>query len=301
MTDAPPNARPTVATAFERTPIVLDESVIEALHEVGPNIKRSSKYAQIAASIREIGIVEPPVVVRHPVQAGKYLLLDGHLRLDILRSNGVKDVACLPATDDEAFTYNKRISRLAAIQEHRMILKLIERNVPEARIARSLNIDVSTLQGKTRMLNGICPEAIEILNDKHIAAKVFAVLRCMRPLRQIEAAELMVAMNRYTEGYVRALLAATPRSMIAVEIKPRGEKDLTDEQKTLMERESAQLDREVKLAQKSFGADHLLLVVARGYLVRMLENERIFRYLGQHRPEFLAEFRRIAESEAFAA
>lgn len=301
MTDAPQEPRPPVVAAFERIPITVNEAFIDGLHEIGLNIKRSSKYAQIAASIREVGIIEPPVVVRHPVQSGRYLLLDGHLRLDILRTNGVKEVACLLATDDEAFTYNKRISRIAAIQEHRMILKLIERNVPEARIARSLNIDISTLQGKTRMLNGICPEAIEILSEKHIAAKVFAVLRCMRPLRQIEAAELMVAMNRYTEGYVRALLAATPRSLIAVEAKPRGEKGLTDEQRTLMERESAQLDREVKLAQKAFGADHLLLVVARGYLVRLLENERIFRYLGQHRPEFLAEFRRIAESEAFAA
>lgn len=39
--------------------------------------------------------------------------------------------ACLASTDDEAFTYNKRISRLAPIQEHRMILKAIERGVPE--------------------------------------------------------------------------------------------------------------------------------------------------------------------------
>jgi hypothetical protein len=33
------------------------------------------------------------------------------------------------STDDEAFTYNKRISRIAPIQEHRMILKAIERGV----------------------------------------------------------------------------------------------------------------------------------------------------------------------------
>jgi hypothetical protein len=290
-----------VSLAFERTPIVLDEAEIEVLHDVAPKIKQSSKYAQIAASIREIGIIEPPVVARHPVQSGRYLLLDGHLRLDVLRTNGVKEVACLLATDDEAFTYNKRISRLAAIQEHQMILKLIERNVPEARIARSLNIDISTLQGKARMLNGVCPEAIEILSKKQIAAKVFGVLRRMRPLRQIEVAELMVAMNRFTEGYARALLAATPRALLVMEDRPKAEKGLTDEQRALMERESAQLDREVKFARKSFGADHLLLVVARGYLRRLLENERVFRYLGQHRPEFLAEFRRIAESDAFAA
>lgn len=290
-----------ISAAFDRTLIVLDEKLIEMLREVGPKIKRSSKYAQIAASIREIGVIEPPVVVRHPNNPGRYLLLDGRLRLDILRSQGTAEVTCLLAIDDEAFTYNKRISRLAAVQEHRMILKLIERNVPAERIARSLNIDVSTLQGKARMLNGVCPEAIEILSDKVIAAKIFGVLRCMRPLRQIQAAELMVAMNRYTEGYVRALLAATPRALVAVEVKPKGEKYLTDEQRTLMERESVQLDREVKIAHKSYGLDHLLLVVARGYLVRILENERIFRYLDQHRPEFLVEFRRIAENEAFAA
>ena len=33
----------------------------------------------------------------------------------------------------------------------------------------------------------------------------------MVPLRQIEAAELMVAMNKYTIGYAKSLLAATPR------------------------------------------------------------------------------------------
>lgn len=86
MSDLAPQPGQVVSTAFERAPIVLDEAMIEGLHEVGPKIQRSSKYAQIAASIREIGIIEPPVVVRHPTQAGRFLLLDGHLRLDILRA-----------------------------------------------------------------------------------------------------------------------------------------------------------------------------------------------------------------------
>lgn len=289
-----------VASAFEPVPYKVDITAIQTLHDIDAKTRRSSKYTQIAASIGEVGIIEPLVVVRHPAGSERFLLLDGHLRLDILRGTGVVQVTCLLATDDEAFTYNKRISRLAAIQEHRMILKLIERKVPEARIARSLNIDVSTLQLKKRMLNGICPEAIEILSDKPIGAKVFAIIRCMRPLRQIKAAELMVAMNRYTEGYVRALLAATPRELVVPEAKPRKTKGLTDEQKSLMERESVQLDREVKLAQQSYGSDHLLLVVARGYLARLLENGRMFRYLAQHRPEFLSEFRVIAEVDVAA-
>jgi hypothetical protein len=37
----------------------------------------------------------------------------------------------LIADDDEAFTYNKRVNRLATIQEHYMIVKAIERRFPK--------------------------------------------------------------------------------------------------------------------------------------------------------------------------
>ena len=36
----------------------------------------------------------------------------------------------------------------------------------------------------------------------------------MVPLRQIEAAELMVAMNKYTISYAKSLLAATPQTQL---------------------------------------------------------------------------------------
>ena len=51
---------------------------------------------------------------------------------------------------------------------------------------------------KRRLLEGICPEVAEILKDKHVAINTFTELKKMAPLRQIEAAELMVAMNKYT-------------------------------------------------------------------------------------------------------
>jgi len=37
--------------------------------------------------------------------------------------------AGLIADDDEAFTYNKRVNRLATVQEHYMIVKALERGV----------------------------------------------------------------------------------------------------------------------------------------------------------------------------
>ena len=49
------------------------------------------------------------------------------MRLSVLVDAGASNARCLMADDDEAFTYNKRISRLATIQEHYMIVRAIER------------------------------------------------------------------------------------------------------------------------------------------------------------------------------
>ena len=186
----------------------------QPLKLVSAAIKKTPKYAQIVASIREVGIVEPPVVARDHSDPGKYLLLDGHLRIDVLKDMGQTDVTCLVSTDDEAFTYNKRVNRLAMIQEHRMILKAIERGVPEERIAKALNVDVQSIVRKRRLLEGICPEVAEILKDKHIAINTFTELKKMVPLRQIEAAELMVAMNKYT-NQLRKIVAGRDAAIAA--------------------------------------------------------------------------------------
>src|SRR3546814_6941371 len=83
---------------------------IQLLRTMPEPMRRSVKYGQIAASIREVGIIEPPVVVRLPGKEERYRLLDGHMRIDVLKERGDKDVACLVATDDEAIIYKDRKS-----------------------------------------------------------------------------------------------------------------------------------------------------------------------------------------------
>lgn len=287
--------------AFETATISLAIDLIQPLKLVTAGMKQSSKYAQIVASIREVGLVEPPVVARDRSEPGKYLLLDGHLRIEALKDMGQTEVDCLISTDDEAFTYNRRVNRIAIIQEHRMILKAVERGASEERIAKALNVNVDEIRRKRRLLEGICVEAVELLEDKHVALNAFAFLRKMAPLRQIEAAELMVAMNKYSASYAQSLLAATPQSQLVNPHRRKAVRGLTAEQMSLMERESAQLEREFKLVEQSYGIDHLHLVLAKGYLARLLANEHVFRYLEQHHQELLAEFGRIAEIDVAAA
>jgi RepB plasmid partitioning protein/ParB-like nuclease domain len=290
-----------VRMAFEQKSVRLTIADIQPLRVVAPNIKKTIKYARILASVGEVGVVEPPVVAPDRNAPGKYVLLDGHLRIEALKEMTVADVECLVSTDDEAFTYNKRVNRLAIIQEHRMILKAIEKGVSEERLARALNLDVKTLKYRKRLLHGICPEVIELLKDKHVPMSTFWVLKKMMPIRQIEAAEVMVAMNKYMARYARSLLAATPQAQLVEPDKPRSLRGLTAEQMALMERESANLEREFKMAEQSFGTDHLELVLAKGYLTKLLGNARVVRYLAQGQQEILTEFQKIVEMQSSAA
>lgn len=288
-----------VGMAFEdatlRTPI---EDIVP-LRETTSVMRKSVKYAQIAASISEVGIIEPPVVIRDPSGNGRYRLLDGHLRVDILVAQGVREVVCLVATEDEAFTYNRRISRLAIIQEHKMILKAIKKGVPEERLARALNINISSLREKRNLLSGICPEAADLLRDKHVPTHAFPELRKMKPMRQIAAAEMMIAMNRYSTGYVKSIVAATPDNQL-IEGKHKAQRGISEAQVALMTQESAQLDREFKLIEQTYGSDHLDLVLAAAYVTNLLSNARIVRHLARHHADLFNEFQKIAELQKAA-
>jgi len=281
--------------AFESKSVFVEFTDILPVKQFHKRVKKTKKYLQILASIREVGIVEPPIVIPEPNNKGKYLLLDGYLRIEILKELGALGVICLVATDDEAFTYNKRINRLATIQEHKMILKAIERGVPQERIARALGINISSIRQKRSLLEGICPETTELLKDKHCPQNTFQSLKKMKPMRQIEVAELLIAMDNYSVSYSKALLAATPQDQLIESEKPKSFKGISAEKIAQMESEMAKLQREMKLIEDSYGPDHLSLVLARGYLVSLLENEGVSRYLAQNHNEILSEFRRISE------
>src|SRR3546814_6313924 len=115
MTGNPRNRK--IKLAFETTSLRIPLAEIEMLRVMTTSIKKSIKFGQIAASICEVGIIEPPVVVRINGQRDRYRLLDGHISIEIMKERGDKDVVCLVATDDEAITYNKRKIGRASCRE----------------------------------------------------------------------------------------------------------------------------------------------------------------------------------------
>lgn len=282
-----------IKISFESGTVRVPISKITPLKLIAQTVRESEKYQQIVASIREVGVIEPPVVAPKKRESAPYLLLDGHLRIEALKMLGETEVTCLISTDDEAFTYNKHISRLAPIQEHRMILEAIKRGVSEEKIARALNLNVANIVRKRNLLDGICPEAVDLLKDKMVAGNAFNALRRMKATRQIEAATLMNDAGIYSVSYVNALLAATPQAMLVNPTAPKKVKGLSEDQMARMEAEMDSLHGEYRLIEDSHGTNVLNLTVARSYLASLLENQRVSKYLTNHHPEFLSQFKKI--------
>ena len=284
---------PLPPASFDAHLRTVDLSKITPLRAITTNLRASRKYRAIASSMQELGMVEPLVVHPLPNDPATYLLLDGHLRLDILRAQGATSARCLVAKDDEAYTYNKRISPISTIQEHHMIMKAINDGVNEERIASVLHIDLKTLQQKRDLLVGICPEAADILKDKAISSGCFNVLRKMTALRQIEAAELMSTISNYSKTLAKTILAASSTEQLAKPGTRKAPRTLTPEQLAQLEHEMTSSQAGLAALKDTYGSDRLELQVACRYLSTILGNARIRKYLLAHHADLVQELEQI--------
>lgn len=176
-----------------------------------------------------------------------------------------------------------------------MILRALERGVPEERLAKALDINVASLRRKRDLLDGICPEVEEMLKDRHFSGDVMRQLKKMKPQRQIECADLMCSMNNFSINYASALLAATPPDQLVESNQPKRFKGLPAAEISRMEQEMSQVQSRFKLIEQSYSSDMLNMVLARGYLNKLLANSAVASYLQRRQPDLLDEFRTIVK------
>jgi hypothetical protein len=282
-----------VVLGFALQPILVDLDKLLPSKKMAPNIQASHKYRQIKASIEEIGLIEPLAVIPAQATSAQHAVLDGHVRWSILRELGATSALCLVAVDDEAYTYNKRINRLSSIQEHLMIRRAIERGVSRDRLAKALNVDPTQIDKKANLLNGICPESVELLKDRVFSPDLSRMLRRMRPTRQVECVELMISANNLTVPYAEALLAATSNELLVTGKKPANIKGVGPTQMARMEHEMATLQGRYREVEHAYGEDVLSLMVSRAFLLKLLGNERVARFLQQHYRDLADQFSEI--------
>lgn len=277
--------------------VPLQNIVAEALLDKA--VFATVKYKTILGSIAELGVIEPLAVYRSPRRLGDYELLDGRLRLEALRELGRETAPCMISTDDEGFTFNRHTTRLSAVQEHKMIRAALAKGATEKRIAEVLRMDVRSIRERASLLDGVAPEAASLLKNRQAAPKVFSVLKKMKPYRQIEAAEMMIAANKFTATYADVILVATRPDALVDGPKSKRRDRISPEDLAKMEAEMERLRQDCQAVEDEIGDTMLSLVVAKSFMARLLRNENIHGHLRRHHADLLASL--VSTMDAIAA
>jgi hypothetical protein len=265
------------------------------------DIDDSKRFRRILASLSEVGLIEPLVVFPKQGATKQYMLLDGTLRLHALKLLGRREAMCLVATEDETYTYNQKINVMTPIQEHFMIQKAIRSGVSEARIAKTLGMDVSQIRQKQHLLTGICPEAVALIRDRRVSAATIREIKRLRPTGQLEMIGLMAASNNFTLSYAKQLYIAAPESEKLDDQRPADNHGVQPEDAAKMRGELERLTRDMNVLRDDHARTMCQLIPIEGYLKALLANPRVVKFLGQRFPELLAGFRRIVEPPELAA
>ncbi len=274
-----------IPIAFEKAECVLPLSKIIPQRAMSPKYRRTTQYKMIANSLKTIGLIEALVV--YPKSSDEYLLLDGHSRLQALRELGVSEVRCTLSTDDEAYTFNQKVNAISHVGQHFMILKALENGVSEERLSDALGLNVKNIRMRRDLLNGICPEAVQLLRNRNVPIGAFAVLRKMKPVRQVEAAEHMIAGGVCSVLFAKALLAVTKTEMLT---RPTRKPKISAGSLAAQEMlgiETERLVKDLKTIEESHGKNILTLTVCSGFIKKLLANSQVGNYLSRHHSELL--------------
>lgn len=281
-----------VKIAFRKQVLEIPIECLVPLKEINAAVTGCRKFSQIKASLIHVGLIEPLAVF--PQNAGLYLVLNGNLRLHLLKELGISTVRCIVALEDEGYTYNKRVNALSPIAEHYMILKAIANGVTEERIATGLNIDVEAIRRRRNLLDGICPEVVELLRDRRISHSTFGTLRKMKPLGQIEAAELMLSASNFSSPFAAVILGVTKPDLLMKPPKASTKGD-HPHASILLEETTDTLIAELAVARKTYGADVLDLTVICRCIEGLLTNPAVDKYLQQNHADARSELSRLLE------
>lgn len=261
------------------------------------NAENLRRYRALIGSIPSIGMTSPIVAYPQSKDSKQWIVLDGHLRLLALKQLGWKQVEIIVASEDDRYTYNARVNRLPPIQCHKMIVKAVRNGVKPERIAAALDMPLATVNGLINLLDGITPEAAEMLREKQITAETVRTLKKVSGIRQIEIAELMVAMNNYTKTYAEALILGTSRDQLVAGDEPKKKAGMTAEEISRMECEMESLEQDFKAIETNYTDNMMGLTLARGYIKRLLENGKVLRFLSTNHPDLAREFEGLVTAE----
>ena len=176
-----------------------------------------SDLEELAASIRELGLLQPLTVRR---REGRWELVAGERRLRAARLAGLEEVPCLSVQTDGqassllALVENLQRRDLDFWEEASALRRLIDTyHISQEEAARRIGKSQSAVANKLRLLK-LSPDVLSLLRDGGATERhARALLRLDTPEQQLEGARQAVNQNltvAQTEALVDSLLSAAP-------------------------------------------------------------------------------------------
>jgi hypothetical protein len=165
-------------------------------------------------------------------------------------------------------------------------------------ISESLNVDVETIRRKRSLLDGICPEVVQLLTNRRVGIQAYWILRKMKPLGQIQAAERMIHANNYSSKMATALLTITKAELLLHPEKTPRSSPGSSAKLSILQQESEALLSDVKKVEDTYATQALDLTLSMGYIENLLGNMQVEKYLGKNHPEILSEFKKLLGEKA---
>ena len=175
-----------------------------------------SDLEELAASIRELGLLQPLTVRR---REGRWELVAGERRLRAARLAGLEEVPCLSVQTDGqassllALVENLQRRDLDFWEEAPALRRLIDTyHISQEEAARRIGKSQSAVANKLRLLK-LSPDVLSLLRDGGATERhARALLRLDAPERQLEGARQVVNQGltvAQTETLVDSLLSAS--------------------------------------------------------------------------------------------
>lgn len=259
------------------------------------NVRGSMKFKQIAVTVREIGLIEPVIVFVD--KKGEKRILDGHLRIEVLKDLEIKKVHCLISPVEDSYTYNKRVNRITIVQEQKMLLRAVEAGVPVEKLCSVLGVSIKTIQSKLRISEGIAPEVLALLAEKNVPQALFGLLKKLKPYKQIEVVDTLVSINNFTRKFVESMLHAIPQEHF---IDAGHAKEEANDFRRYLERlqkDMVSVQNETSKLDDEYSDNTFKLVVIKGHLERILSKAEILHWLYDNYPDYLSVFKQVTGIE----
>ena len=289
-----------IKTAFDLKVVRLP---LSALVETCPrkNYQTMGSYLSILASYKEYGFFLQPISIYPSKIAGKYKILEGHLRYYVVRDCGDNEIDCIIEDDDERFTQNDKINAINPIQRVKMLKNAIKGGASIDKISRALSWDKSKILAEIDASDGIDDEARKILKDAPISVASLRMLRKVKPLRQVQIAESIVAANIFDIHYVSGLVLSTSADLLKDEYKKKivPKKLITQDAYASISAEQKNVHSKLKEIREKYNSNMCELVTIVNFLKKILDNSVLSNYLKRTFEDIYCGFTQISQSNIF--